>query len=329
MSKHAGAVQYAFDDPRLTRSGAWSRLLQANGDTRVLRGNTILTEEQFKAVDAAAIQAAEERLVLVDLIRGVKTVGPVGLGVMISSFRRRSTRRAAQQSMRMGSRRDRDRTETDESNWPVPITAAEFDYDMRELLASKRTGDPIDDADGAAAGRQVGELLESAALSGGLTHNGAVQYGLTNFPQRNTHVISTAWPSVTNTSTIKDDVLTMKQLAIGDKFFGPYGLIVSGDWETALDEDYDTSTTTLVRTVREHLLQINGLGQIVVADMLSAAAILVQLTSDVMDWYVGEPVTTVEWSTDGEAVGNYRVFTAATHRLKADYDGNCGIVHGS
>jgi uncharacterized linocin/CFP29 family protein len=322
-SKAVPSLSFEWRIGRRHRLGGWWMNVDRNAT------NTILTEEQFTAVDEAAIQAAEERLVLVDLFRSVATVGPVGLGVILTSFRRRGTRRAAEQSIRLGARRQRDRTETEESTWPVPITAAEFDYDMRELLASQRTGDPIDVADGAAAGRQVAEALENAILNGGLTHNGQVQYGLTNFPQRNTHTISTAWDAVTNTDAIKDDVLAMKQLLIDDNMFGPFGLIIGGDWDTVMDEDYDNATTLTSMTVRDRLMAINGLQSITVCDNLAAQAILVQLSSETLDWYVGEPVTTVEWATEGEAVGNYRVFTAATHRLKADYSGNCGIVHGS
>ena len=329
LSKETGAVRLALDDPRLTGSRAWKRLLQANGDTRVLRTNTILTEEQFTAIDAAAIQAAEERLIVVDLLQRIGTVGPVGLGVVMSSFRRRSTMNAAEQSIRMGVRRNHDRTETDESTWPVPITAKEFDYDIRELLSSQRTGDPIDTADGAAAGRQVGELLETAALDGGIVHNGQTQYGLRTFPSRNLFTITTGWDSVTNTDAILADVLSMKQLSIDDNRFGPWGLIIGGDWDTVMDEDYDNATTMSSRTVRERLLAVNGLDEILVSDFLTAEAILIEKSTDTADWYVGEPVTTVEWNTMGDAVGNYRVFTAATQRLKADYDGNCGIVHGS
>jgi uncharacterized linocin/CFP29 family protein len=191
-------------------------------------------------------------------------------------------------------------------------------------------GEGLDVTAGRAAARAVAEKLEDVLFNGStVAIGGNAIPGLTTFTARSTHTISTAWPSVTNTSTIVDDVLAMITLANADNYYGPFVLFVPGGWSTVLAEDYDTSTTTTSQTVRQRLMGIEEIDDIVVVDKLATPnVVLVQATSDVVDLAIAEDVTTVEWDVD-PMVTHFKVMAAIVHRLKQNNAGGSGIVHGS
>jgi hypothetical protein len=106
----------------------------------------------------------------------------------------------------------------------------------------------------------------------------------------------------------------------------------------ALDADYNSlaSNTT---TIRQRLLQIEGLQAIRTADLMPAGdgaspslgnkVAIVQMTSDVIDIVVGQPPTVIPWtSLDGFMIHNL-IMAIMIPRVRSDYDGNSGIVIGT
>lgn len=307
---------------------AMARLRRANGDTTVLRTNTLLREEEWEQIDEAVIPAAQERLVIVDDLEARGLIHPLrNIGVMTTEFLKVGDMSAASQSMSGAARGEKDLPDTETGIVPVPITFKEFEVEGRMLLSSQNRGEAIDVTAASLAGRQVAEKLEEMVISGGdIVLAGNDTPGLTTVTGRNTFTITTAWPSVTNTDAIKTDVLDMIQLCIDDNYFGPYWLYVPGGYSTTLEEDYDNVTTLSSRTVRDRLMSIDQIEGIRIADKLPVNnVVLVQMTRDVLDLAVGQRIDTVEWEEQGGAIDHMKVFAAMVQRIKNP----TGICHGS
>ena len=65
-------------------------------------------------------------------------------------------------------------------------------------------------------------------------------------------------------------------------------------------------------------------------DYLTGTTILlIQQTPDVARAVVGLDVTTVQWESMGGMMLNFKVMAILVPQLRADFNGNTGIVHGS
>jgi len=54
---------------------------------------------------------------------------------------------------------------------------------------------------------------------------------------------------------------------------------------------------------------------------------MVQMTSNVVRIVNGMPIQNVEWKSEGQFVGNYKVMTIQVPQIRSDYNGNTGLVH--
>ena len=119
----------------------------------------------------------------------------------------------------------------------------------------------------------------------------------------------------------------MRQDSISHKHYGPWVLYVPPGYQATLEKDHQTGYP---KSIRQRLLEIDGLDDIRVADKLSANnVILVQMTPNVVRLVVGMSVTTVEWKSEGNMVHHFKVMTIMVPQIRADANGNTGVVHYS
>jgi hypothetical protein len=119
----------------------------------------------------------------------------------------------------------------------------------------------------------------------------------------------------------------MVQAAINDRMYGPYMLYIPTAYQTVLDKDYNDYKT---KTIRQRILEIEGIKGIKVIDRLTANnVLLVQMTQDVVRNIKGLPIQIVEWAAEGKFIQKYKVLTIEVPQIRADYENRCGIVHGS
>lgn len=220
---------------------------------------------------------------------------------------------------------------------PLPITHSNFWFSSRRLAVSRNSGTPLDARMAEACARRVAEHVEKTLIGTltGMTYGaqptGARQtstiYGYTNFPDRNTKTDMTA-PTGSNGTTVLSDWLALRETLYGDNFFGPFMAYVSSGYAQYLDDEFKTNSD---RTLRERLLAIDGIVDIRTLDFLTTSnvVILVQMTSDVARAIIGMPLTTVQWESQGGMRLNFKVMTIMVPQLFADYNGNCGIIHGT
>lgn len=226
---------------------------------------------------------------------------------------------------------------------PLPITHSDFWYSQRQLMVSRNTGTPLDTTMAEAAGRRVAEMIERTVIgtetgvtygtqsTGVVAHDGtSTVYGYTNFPQRTTTTLTA--PTGTNPEAVVTDVLEMIELLQADGFYGPYMLYTSTGYSRYLNDDYyRTGSTSAVRTLRQRIMEIEGIQDIRRLDYLTSGyqMILVQMTSDVARAINGMDITTVQWESQGGMRINFKVMAIQVPQLRSNYSGNTGIVHGT
>jgi len=306
------------------------RLLASGMSVNSLRTNATLRKDEWKHYDTAAIKAAQRRLVgIADLMsRGLTYSLANGLGTTVLEYEDMSDVNDAQLSLDAVSRGQSDAIEFDLNYLPLPIVHADFDISIRKLNASRTTGQPLDTLMIAAKAEKIAEKLESILFTGAstFTFGGGTIYGYTDFPHRNTGSLSANWDDSTATgATILADVVAMKQASINDRHYGPWVLYIPTAYETVLDEDY---VSGYPKTIRDRLLEVGGISEIKVVDLLTANnVLLVEMDAKTVRLVEGLPLTTVEWQTQGNMVFNFKLMTISVPQLRADQANRCGIQH--
>lgn len=225
---------------------------------------------------------------------------------------------------------------------PLPITHSDFWFSARRLAVSRNSGTPLDTTMAEAAGRRVAEMIEKTLIGveTGVTgtsldsrYDGSNKvYGYTNFPSRITKTDLTA-PTGSNPEAIKQDVIEMREALYAAGFYGPFMLYHTPAYDAVFDDDYyRTGGTSVTRTLRERIASIDGVAGIRRLDFWTGSTyqmVMVQMTSDVARAIIGMPLTTVQWETKGGMQINWKVMTIQVPQLRADYAGNCGILHAT
>lgn len=245
---------------------------------------------------------------------------------------------------------------------PLPITHSDFQFTSRRLAVSGNSGMRLDTTMGEAAGRRVAESVEKVTIGvdTGITYGGnssqvggygrtSKVFGYTNFTNRLTRTTLTA-PTAggwTARSTLSDVLACLDQLKL-QKFFGPFMLYHSNDWDRYLDDDYmPTGGNNANQTLRDRIRKIEGIQDVRRLDFLAASAttfasdpaaiitanpftlLFVQMTSDVCRAVNGMDITTVQWPEKGGMQLCFKVMCIQVPQLRADFQGNCGILHAT
>lgn len=196
---------------------------------------------------------------------------------------------------------------------PLPITHSDFWFDSRKLAISRNTGTPLDSTMSEAAGRRVAETIEKTtignqagvAYGGASTHTGGYGrtsqvYGYTNFPTRITKTNMTV-PTGSNAESTVSDVLDILNSLRRKKFYGPFMIYHSTDWDQYLDNDYYRSGgNNPSQTLRDRLRAIEGIQDVRRLDMLFATADVPQTNPYWTSSTVGTTGKTVYTGPGGE-----------------------------
>lgn len=293
--------------------------------------NATLRHEEWKILDEAIIMAAKERLRVIADLRGAGLVYniPNGMGKTVLETETVSDITPATISMDPVRGSENDRPEYDLVNLPLPVIHKDFFFSARQVATSRNIGAGIDVTTAQLAARRVSEEAEKLVLgvSPTFSYGGGSIYGYTNFPSRITRTITT--PNHSNQATTVQNVLAMRQDSIDHKYYGPWVLYNSPAWDQYLDEDYSTAKGD--NTLRQRIQAINGISDVRTADYLGSGftLILVQQTTDVARLVMGMDITTVQWETHGGMRLHFKVMAIMVPQVRADFNGNTGIVHGS
>lgn len=298
----------------------------------VLRTNDVLSTREWIEVDNTLVQEAVIRL------RGVSDLIAAGLtynltnamGRTVLEYQKIGDMDPATVSMDGMTRSEDDAQELTFAQMPIPITHKDFFINLRKLAASRNLGEGLDLTQSRTSGRLVAEELERMLFQGGPTFGALPLYGYTTHPDRNTVAFGTNgnWVQAAKTGeNILADVLSLLTLAEGDRMWGPYMLYVSRNASTKLESDFKTNTTD---SIRERLARVDGIRGISVVDQLPANnVLLVQMTSDVVQWVMGETIQTIQWDVNGGFGINFKAFAIQLPLIRSDKSLRSGIVHMS
>lgn len=315
------------------------RDLVYNGQTSPVLNATSLRKDEWLQLDTQVVMAARSRLRAWRDLEQANTYGGFNaMAKMVLEHETMSDPGEAMVDMDGLAEGHGDSPKYQLEGLPLPITHADFHFGKRRLEVSRNSGTPLDSAMAEAAGRRVAETIEKTLIGAvtGVTYGVASNYGrtptvygYTNFSSRVTKTDMTA-PTGSNGTTILSDWLALRQLMYDANFFGPFMAYVSNDWDNHLDNLFST-TEPSAGTLRSRLLQIDGIRDIRRLDYLTDTytVLLVQMTSDVARAINGMDITTVQWESRGGMQINFKVMAIKVPQLRADFNGNCGIGHGT
>lgn len=323
------SVQMNSAGALVARGSVAQTMLQHNFNANALRNNATLRKDEWIQFDEALIDIATLRMVGVgDLLsRGLRFDVTQGLGSTTVEWETVDETREAEVNMDGINRAQNDRVDFVLQSLPLPIIHRDFEINSRALQVSRTRGEALDTTNMRIAGRKVSERIEQILFNGiTYTFAGASIFGYTTHPNRNTVTLAVPWDNSGITGElILTDILAMISAAHADRMFGPYVLYVPTLWWIALLEDFKANSDKSILT---RMLEIPTLEDIKVSDFITVDnAVMVQMTSDVVDMVVAQQPTTVQWETDGGFKLNFKVMAVMIPRLKADADGRSGIIH--
>lgn len=318
-------------------TGRWAgeRLLQAMKEGRPisaaeLRTLDTLPRDSWIEFDEVAIREGMIRSPLVTALIDANLTRPVrnAMGKTMYQFDQVTDMEAATVSLDGLARSDNDRVEFEHGNVPLPITHKDFDIGLRTLEASRTSGEPLDTMQPEVAGRKVGEQIENMTINGGPTFGQASIYGLRTHPHRNTGGFGTGgnWSQGAKTGEqMFSDISGAVGVLRTDRFPGPYWAVLPGGYGEVIDADYKAQGD---RTVRERLLQIEGLQRIFIDDQMPADEIVVfQATRDVIAIANGEGIQTIQWDLYGGFMIAFKVFLIQVPLIRSTEAKRSGIFH--
>lgn len=326
-------LRFSAHEMRPFRDEDGETFIRVNGENFPINvnANTTLPYQAWLDIDAMVVEVTKDRLMAMgDLISRGLTHNVGGLGTTVSQWEKESDMTAANESMNGETAGDEDGLNYAQDQVILPIIHKEFRIPMRSQLAVEQNGGDLEMSSVAVATRKVAEKSEDLLISGSsLNVGGSTVYGYTNYPNRNTFTISTAWTSITDYNDLLDDVLDMMTLARGDGYYGPYTLYIPDEYESVMDKSFDSSSGN-PETVRDRILRINMIEAVKVVDRLATNnVVLVQMTRDVVDLAIAQTPIAVDWSLNGGISNHFKVFAGWAPRIKSTYDGDCGVVHGA
>jgi Family of unknown function (DUF6260) len=290
-------------------------------------------------LDEAVIQAAKPRLRAAADLRSAGLVYslPNGIAKTVIQFQQQSDISGATVSMDGLRQSESDRPYFTTVNFPLPIIHKDFQYPLRQLLASRTGYSPLDTTTAALAGRRVAEQVEQFTLGttnplllgqSSYSWGGGSIYGFMNWPSRITYSITQPTSAGWIPQNTVDDILSMKKLSQLDNHFGPWQLYFGLGWDPYMDEDYKPTYNDM--TLRQRIREIDGILDARTVDYIpDMSLVMVQQTTDVARMVIGMDITTVQWESHGGMQMNFKVLCVMLPQLRTDSNGNTGVVHGS
>ena len=318
-------------DPATNRS---FMALTKNGKKEVVQvanADATLTREAWKQIDTAILKAAVKPLAVVaDLRAAGLTYGiPSGIGKTVLEGQTMSDINEATMDMDGLNLGADDRPVFETTYLPLPIIHFDFQFTLRQIAASRDGGAPLDTTMAEMAGRKVSEYLEQLVLGklSNYAYAGGTIFGLTNWTsalsQTMTSPAAVGWAG----STLLSEVLTMKETSKTALHYGPWTLYFSPAWDKYLDNDYSTLYPNM--TLRQRLLQIDGITKVKTLNWLSSYdTILLEMNPEVVRMVVGMEMMTLQWDDSGGLRKNFKVMTIQVPQLRKDYNDRTGIVYG-
>lgn len=313
--------------------------------------NAVLTKDAWIQLDTAVMDVIRTELVLIaDLIAAGLIHNITDLGVTVSEWQRMKDMSTAQTDMAAETAGDEDALDFSLDGVPVPITHKDFRINIRQLLASLRSGNGLDTLSVNVATRKVRDRLEALAMlgTGSLTSGTYTIYGLTTHPQTSSDTAdnyagggagSGDFTTVGNAYNVIVGMLST--LSNKGYYTGPVGVYVARTQYNELMKRYTDGSGQSQLTAILALLGEGSGGRIRYIkpsdDLTTGTLVMFALRMDVVDLGIvnlaGGQVVPVQYSSMGELGGqpimsHFKVMGAMVPRIKALYNEAGTLVNG-
>jgi hypothetical protein len=301
-----------------------------------------LRKDDWIMIDESVVTAARPRLRFFNEMRaaGLNVNLPNALGKTVWQYERQSNLSGATVSMDGLRKGDADRPMYDMDQMPLPIIHKDFSFSARQIAVSRQSNLPIDTSTAAGASQAVAEEVERLALgvSDSYTYGSGKVYGVLNYPNRVTKVFSNPWlsdgtrDSAWTPGKFQKEILEARYALNQRHHYGPFNIYVSPDFDEILDDDYNIGTAGVLSsiTLRERLLKVDMISSIRTCEFLPPHTLfMLEMNQNTIQAVTGMDITTVQWQTEGGFEIQFKVLCILLPRLKSDYYGNCGILHGA
>lgn len=301
-------------------------------ETAVLASNAAtLRKDEWEQIDATVVEVAQKGTPFVDycLRHGLTYNLADALGTMELGYEVVSDMQGAYISMDGAVKGKDDTIQYDIRYMPIPIIQKEWTLNLRRLLASRKKGEALDTVQLRLGAKKVKQFIENLFVKGEYTNNGHTLQGLTKFAHRNVGgATKGVWTKAEKTgaeifANVQEMIRTAKDKGFKNGYV--FDLFINAGYEDRLDQDYAAGYP---KSIRERLKEIGQLGEIVVLDELGAnEVVLLPRSKEVIEAVLGMPMTVTEDSTSKGYIRTYNIQEITLPRFKADYNGDCGIVH--
>lgn len=297
-----------------------------------LVANDLLRRDEAREIDEALVRVADrDRMGIADLQSFGLVKNLRNIGVTIYQVDRHSAVEDGKQSMSITDLGDRDQIEFTPTLFPVPVSSSQFRLDRRYVSAGRTQGAGVDVSNVEEHTRAVLRRLEETLFNGNsnIVIDGNALQGYTNLTaNQDVSISGSNWDDLSagDREEAVADVINMKAALTEDGYRGPFVLYVPENWESTLDDDYKANSE---RTLRERILAISGVDAIrVVPELADDNALLVQMTRSVVEYAVGQPLTTVTWDYMGGLAQNWAVMEVSTFAIKTAEDEEGSVTSG-
>lgn len=319
--------------------------LQAQGVNSPVFNATTLTRDDWIEIDRAVERATRQRLTAyADLLAASRRGGFDAWAKMTLEYSAATDAGEAVKDMDATAPGRDDTPLSIIRSIPLPVIHSDFSFPQRLIDQSRAGGMPLDTEMVEQGTRRMWELVERTLIgteagvtygtrsTGPFPHTGtSTEYGYTTFPYRVTKTDLTT-PVGTNPEAVVQDVMEMIETMYANGFFGPFVLYHSTAYSIWLNSDYFRSgSTSAVRTVRERLMEVDGISDIRRLDYLTSGyqLLLIDLNRGSFQAIDGMQPRTVQWNERGGMIQKFMTMMIQTQLLRAPYNGVAPLIHGT
>lgn len=297
----------------------------------------VLPYEAWRRIDRAVVETARPELRIVSDLNSAPGVPDTvnAMRTTMVSYQTKLADATARVTMRPTTRSDRNRPEYGIRNTPLPFIISEWSFDIRDMGIAEAGGQPLDTTQIRECTRAVLETAEDMTLGVGdfatpWSYDGAPIYGLFNFPDVNTQVLTAPTAGGWEPETTYNEINQMIQKSIDDNNAGPWMLYVSSGWDYYLNFDY--SATNQALTLRQKILSLEGLQGIRTirrSTLENYKMALVQMNGSTIRLITGLPLRNYQWTSPHGFEVFGRVMTCIVPVPLSDASNQTGITIGS
>ena len=289
----------------------------------------VLTKDQWIELDQAIMPAFRTPLAFVADLRSSGLEKRIADGMATIALQHQTMSESGEASISMNPtvNGNADRVQYDLGSLPLPFIHGETEYNIRELATSARNGQGMDVSKVEHITTRIAETAERLALGvlPAFTHGGGTIYGLSNFPDRISYSMTLPTAPGWTPDVFVDEIIGMQQASRNAKAYGPWRLYLSPNWSPYLQGDYAKAYGG--ETLMTRVNKIEKLSGVKTLEFLTGwNAFLVTMNRSTIEEVVGMDPVPIQWQVGLDI--KIKILTIQVPRIRSDFYGNCGIVHG-